>query len=173
MKSSEWQLHLIARNWGGRSNKCDISSGSTRPIGGFAFHHDSLDGATRFRARMKLSRRVAFASPRVGFDRLFSQPHNVDPARVTGQLSVRGIPRHVTVFYISGNSRGQAFSEAFAKAFNRVGIYARAVGNLDDQGESKIKASPRLDRQSDGCAVVTVGCNGLSSMAASAASLKK
>jgi hypothetical protein len=67
-----------------------------------------------------------------------------------GQMLTEGFPSGVSIFFVTGNERGEAFSRTFAQALNDAGVAASANGGRDEPTmESRLNQSgkTRNDRE--------------------------
>lgn len=72
-------------------------------------------------------------------------------------MLTEGFPSGVSIFFVTGNERGEAFAKTLAKALNEEDIAASAIGGRDERTmESRLKqtSGTRNDQQFEPVTVV-------------------
>ena len=80
----------------------------------------------------------------------------VDPSQIRGRLATQGIPTGVTIFYVTGNRRGEAFSNALSKALNGAGLVAIPRGNWREEWVVNTMKQSGVDRNDKRFEPVTI-----------------
>jgi len=80
----------------------------------------------------------------------------VDPSKMRGRLATQGIPIGVTVFYVSGNARAEAFSVALARALNEADLVASPRDNWREEWVVSTMKQYSVDRNDTRFEPVTV-----------------